>query len=297
MDIIKSLDEYEKELRSKYNRCVKVLSHASADGPAAIGGLIQDASAAPNPHILSDCDPIKVDVSIQEKRHGDKAYYYLRKNYGGEKLREEEYIPKNKKDYISRLLQTHYSSKVVPYYEKQLKIISQLRAAIEKETDAKFYEKLSVESKRFLSPIVPYKPDVINAWQSKPYKRNNYRIEEAIHDSLRGEKLRSKSEVLIANSLFHAGVPYFVEPKMQIGTFSFCPDFLILRLSDYKEIIWEHFGRMSDPIYADSAIRKIQHYEASGYHLGDNFIATFETEKSPLSSRMVDNYIDRIIKI
>lgn len=265
MDFITLLNQYEKEIQEKHQKLTK---------------------------ILSSCDYTPSD-SIQEKRHGDRTYYYKRSNYGGRIPAKEHYIPKANTKLISKLLQMQYAAKTKPYYEKQLKLLHDLQTTLETAVDTRFYERLSDESKHYLSPLVPYQTDIINKWNEMPYVRNQYHIEEAIHDTIRGEKLRSKSEVAIANALFHANLPYKIEPKIIINGQPMYPDFQILRTIDYKEIIWEHFGLMSDPNYADRACKKIQYYELAGYHLGDNFIATFETLQSPLSSRLVDDYINR----
>lgn len=45
---------------------------------------------------------------------------------------------------------------------------------------------------------------------------------------------------------------------------------------------------MSDPEYAEYAIKKIETYAHAGYCSKDNLILTFESNSRPLSSRMIE---------
>lgn len=48
---------------------------------------------------------------------------------------------------------------------------------------------------------------------------------------------------------------------------------------------------MGDPDYTENAVQKIAHYATSGYTLGKNLIATFESATTPLSVKQVQQYI------
>ena len=113
-----------------------------------------------------------------------------------------------------------------------------------------------------------------------------------IHDTIRGEKMRSKSEVMIANSIYRHALPYKPELPLKCKNGrSLYPDFTILDPRTMEEYIWEHFGIMDDPVYAAEACRKIQTYNDEGYVLGRNLICTFETSETPLSSVVIENII------
>jgi len=72
---------------------------------------------------------------------------------------------------------------------------------------------------------------------------------------LKKEKVRSKSEVIIADRLFINAIPYEYERGLivKIPKTAECPetemvwnpDFRVLNVRTGKEYIWEHFGRMS----------------------------------------------------
>ena len=79
------------------------------------------------------------------------------------------------------------------------------------------------------------------------------------------------------------------------GTGMVYPDFTFLSRRTRKEIYWEHDGRMDDPVYARSAVRKIQAYEENGIYPGENLILTFETEKTILDIRIVKGLVERYL--
>lgn len=74
------------------------------------------------------------------------------------------------------------------------------------------------------------------------------------------------------------------------------PDFTILRMSDRREIYYEHLGRMDDEDYANKNTRKINNYNKNGLVLGDNLFVTMETKRNPLDVRVLDNLIQRKFK-
>ena len=71
-------------------------------------------------------------------------------------------------------------------------------------------------------------------------------------------------------------------------------DFTCLRKCDRKEIIWEHFGMMTDPTYAKNAVRKIEMYEKNGYIPGKNIIYTFESAECPLNTLCTDKIVEEM---
>ena len=105
---------------------------------------------------------------------------------------------------------------------------------------------------------------------------------------MRGERVRSKSEQLIADRLYVNGIPYKYECPITLDGITFHPDFTILRLSDRKEIYYEHLGRMDDPNYAEENVYKLNTYARNGLIMGNNLYATFETRNQPLDVSIVE---------
>ena len=70
-----------------------------------------------------------------------------------------------------------------------------------------------------------------------------------IHRTARGEAVRSKSEVIIANLLDAAGVDYRYEEKLEIDGVTKFPDFTIDDDDTGVKYYWEHLGMLSHERY------------------------------------------------
>lgn len=127
-----------------------------------------------------------------------------------------------------------------------------------------------------------------------PYERLNPPEDGILTD--REERVRSKSELIIANALNSQNIPYRYEQKLTIKGRDIYPDFNILNVRKQKEIIWEHFGLMDDPEYVAKTVRKISEYSANGFQIGDNLIVTFENNHTPLNTIQVNYYIKNFLK-
>ncbi|MDR1881957.1 MAG: AAA family ATPase, partial [Prevotella sp.] len=85
-----------------------------------------------------------------------------------------------------------------------------------------------------------------------------------IHVTTKGEKVRSKSEVIIANELYHADIKYVYEKELPLsdGT-KWHPDFT-LRLKNGEEIYWEHLGMLGNRNYNNRWEYKKEIYAKNG---------------------------------
>lgn len=106
-----------------------------------------------------------------------------------------------------------------------------------------------------------------------------------------GEKVCSKSELMIANALQENGIPYHYERPLHLQTGTIHPDFLCLNKRTHEEFIWEHFGMMDDPDYASKAVVRLKWYKNQNYILGKQLVITFETKNEHLGSGDINQII------
>ena len=107
-----------------------------------------------------------------------------------------------------------------------------------------------------------------------------------------GERVRSKSEKIIADKLHALGVPYRYEyPLVLDGNMKIYPDFTMLRMPEREEIYLEHFGLMDDEGYVEKVMWKLNTYERNGIYLGVNLFITYETGRNPLNTKTLDRLI------
>lgn len=139
-----------------------------------------------------------------------------------------------------------------------------------------------------------YEPSgVIKAWSNEQYIKNPSYPEHLLHKSLSGEKLRSKSEVIIANALYMNHIPYRYECQLVLGDVSLHPDFTILHPTTFEIYYWEHFGMMDNPAYRESTFQKMKLYGEHQIYPADRLITTYESESLPLDSEKIQQLIEQ----
>ena len=79
-----------------------------------------------------------------------------------------------------------------------------------------------------------------------------------IHRTRRGELVRSKSEVIVADRLADLNVDYVYEKELTINGVSKFPDFTIEDAESGTTFYWEHCGMLHDPDYSARWEKKLQ---------------------------------------
>ena len=158
-------------------------------------------------------------------------------------------------------------------------------------------ERLAKRVKNFYDPQRDYmnllkdSPDFLPTrwarWAAEPYRHSSRYEENLKHDTKKGDLVRSKSEVLIANALFDAGVPYRYEDALETDTGTIYPDFKCVNVRDGKIRYWEHLGMMDVPDYVDSFHSKLHIYLKEGILPGRQLLFTAETKDAPLKQSEV----------
>ena len=171
------------------------------------------------------------------------------------------------------------------------------------------YEHIPQKRKKLIQPAYLTMEEYAKAWQTVTY--NSLPFDEAVpeHYVSNGQRVRSKSEILIAETLIRENIPFRYEYPVKLKLYTATanveglgniihvhPDFYCLNTRTGKEYIWEHFGMMDDADYASKAIAKLNNYALNGWHYGQNLIATFETHQMTLNSKVVRSFIDVYLK-
>lgn len=146
------------------------------------------------------------------------------------------------------------------------------------------------------TPVVESWEDKLNNWIQEEYEGKEFSPETPIIHTENGERVRSKSEKIIADYLCHKGINYKYEKPIKLRRLGIVhPDFTLLSQKINAEIYWEHFGRMDDPNYASMAVRKIDAYINSGILPGIRLIVTYETSNYPLQMQIVEKILANIL--
>lgn len=128
-------------------------------------------------------------------------------------------------------------------------------------------------------------------WSAASYERNPLHPEQLLHKTVSGERVRSKSEAMIAMLLHLNAIPYRYECALSLGGVTLFPDFTIRHPGTGALYYWEHFGLMDDPAYAKNAGSKLSLYAANGIIPSVHLITTYETKAYPLNAGMIEHLI------
>ena len=158
------------------------------------------------------------------------------------------------------------------------------------------FKTLPQAKKDLIDPRIEITSRFVQQWEDSFNPLYALPQSECRFETDKGHKVRSKSEVIIANKLFSEGIPYVYEQPVVVDGWTIHPDFLILNPRTYQEFIWEHFGLMDDPEYLNHALGKISSFASCGLTSKNNFIFTFESSAKPLDTRMLKFYIEQYLK-
>lgn len=213
----------------------------------------------------------------------------------GEK-KNGEYIPKTNEDLIRRLAQKAYDEKILKLAEKRLSQIKKITRDYAEEEVEKIFLREHIERKKLIQPVEPTWEQQLEKWVSKEYKKKEFQADTPVILTDRGERVRSKSEKILADYFYRNGIQYKYECPLYLKGFGTVhPDFTFLSKKIKQEIYWEHDGRMDDPSYAQNAVRKIQAYEENDIYPGERLILTFETGRTVLDTKMIEKLVSRYL--
>ncbi|MBR5229134.1 MAG: hypothetical protein IKV96_04795 [Firmicutes bacterium] len=236
------------------------------------------------------------------KNHSGYQYYH---RIDANHLRGN-YIPNGNKELACSLAQKDYDQKVLRAVEQELKSIRRFLKGYPKVKVEKVYETLHPERQKMVIPVVEIDEQFVARWEAEEYQGKPFYDGMPELFTAKGERVRSKSEIIIADTLAKAGIPYRYEYPIEINesgvkagwqiTKDYHPDFTVLNLHSRKEMYWEHFGMMDDPEYMERTLKKLHIYEQNGIFIGRNLIATFESRQSPINSQKVMTLINEYLK-
>lgn len=212
---------------------------------------------------------------------------------------KRSYLPKGKTKLIRALAQKKYNVLLLDDFKRQRDALDKLVNSYVPQNGEKTFMSMGVRWRQQIEPLNIPDSDFADLWQNLRYRRKS--IENTGHLTAKGECVRSKSEIIIADVLASLGVPYRYEFPHELNNAesSHCvkvySDFTCLNVRSRKEFVWEHFGMMDDAEYARNAVMKIEMYQNSGYFLGENLIFTMETREKPLNSQMVRKIVKKYL--
>ena len=241
--------------------------------------------------------------SLIVDQSGTTPRYYWRKNQAENK---GSYLGKGDESLTRALAQKGYEQRLLAAAEKEKARLEKVAALYEKgcthtpdghDALAEVYDNLPGARKVLVESFDIDDEEYARRWLTVEYATNGHSFGAGGLYSRTGQQLRSKSEVIIADALDAAGVPYRYEQALFIGGYSPAyPDFTVLNKRTHAEFVWEHLGAMDDPDFCAQALDKLNQYALAGYLPGDKLLVTQESSAVPLDTRVVTAIIERYLK-
>ena len=223
------------------------------------------------------------------RRKNNHFYYSI--EVGG----KENYVSTENEHILSEGMKTCYLARLKPQLEEDLRHIDSMLRWYHPERRSKIYSGMSEGRKRYVKPLYENVEDRLSAFSSVQVPPMVYPGSIASFRTQKGEMVRSKSELYIADALFQNNIPYHYEMRKTVGNQIVYPDFTVMNPRSGRIYIWEHFGRMGDPKYSADTISKINRYTMNGFVHGKNLLMTFESESIPLNPDVVRAIIKRYL--
>ena len=224
--------------------------------------------------------------------------YYLRTN---PKDTRGKYIKAKDKELALRLAQKDYDKSVINGARKEIQLLNYTLTAykrLEKQNHIveKIIENLKPLRQALITPIRLSDQEYAQKWQAVKYPHKDFPNDFPEYYTIRGDRVRSKSEILIADTLFRHNIPYRYEYPLTLKKragepITLFPDFICLDLRTRNEVYWEHFGMMDNPDYIEQLVRKMHLYQSNGIISGQKLITTMETSTFPINSKQIEQII------
>lgn len=212
--------------------------------------------------------------------------------------------PKERGKYISltdnitprNLAQADYLRSVIKAASEELRAVEGILKHYERGTLEDIAGNLHPARKSLVVPVYPSDEEAIAAFLNESYEKMGFAPGAPEFYTTDNERMRSKSEVIIAEHLKKYAIPYQYEYPVWLNDFRIVrPDFRVLNVRTREIFLWEHLGMMDDPEYAETNIKKIEDYGSAGYYQGRKLILTYETRGVPLNSKLVDSIIEQFL--
>ena len=261
------------------------------------------------------------------------------------------YIPHAKLPLARRLAQKDYDTRLIKTLKQEIRALQKYlaqtkggdccktggdssgrgvtdRSGSPGSTLTALYTKLCPARQSLVTPITFTDAQYAAKWQAVSWTGLPFSPDSPDYTTARGERVRSKSEVIIADTLARHGIPYRYEYPLKLnyrrngrgGTSrsdlgdtpthgadtvnsetsyrpgrTVHPDFLCLNVRTRAEFYWEHFGLMDDGDYLERTLVKLKDFADIGLFPGKNLIFTMESASCPLSTRQIENLINEFL--
>ncbi len=205
----------------------------------------------------------------------------------------DRYLSIEEAPLIKALAQKSYDLDLLSHAKQELRILENAAARYPAPVE-QLYDELSELRQDLVKPFVKPDHQLLQEWYARPFKPKPKGDSVPVILTERGERVRSKSEKIIADYYYHHGILYKYECPLRFNTtirgysYEIHPDFTLFSMKHRTEIYHEHLGMMDRSSYYLSRMALLKNYEDNGYLIGERLLITFETEEFSLDFRNLE---------
>ena len=207
-----------------------------------------------------------------------------------------QFIRRENQDFAKSLAQKAYTISFIKAASRQAEELKKLSSSASPRSASLMYhalarpfEKLTPERQALVTPYVLPDDLYIQSFLATEYEKKGFFDGAPVILTENGERVRSKSEKIIADKLSSMGIPYLYECPLYLKKIGWIhPDFTLLDVRERTTVILEHFGLMQDLSYVAQAMRKVDCYIYDGYVPGDRLLITHEGGTQVLDHESLD---------
>ena len=243
---------------------------------------------------------------IRISQNGGHPEYYLVTERGS--LRGK-YLPHSQKTLARQLAQKDYDARLIKLLQKEISALQNyMKQTSNGRAIPELYGSLCPARRSLITPAILTNEQYAARWQDISWTGRPFAPDAPYICTARGERVRSKSEVIIADTLFRHNIPYRYEFPLTLkginpddirrdfgSSITLYPDFLCLNTRTRTEFYWEHFGLMDSTEYSNNAAGKLRLYTENGILAGRNLIITMETQTEPPSIKALEKLIEEFL--
>ena len=243
---------------------------------------------------------------IRISQNGGHPEYYLVTERGS--LRGK-YLPHSQKTLARQLAQKDYDARLIKLLQKEISTLQNyMKQTSNGRAIPELYDSLCPARRSLITPAILTNEQYAARWQDVSWTGRPFASDAPYICTARGERVRSKSEVIIADTLFRHNIPYRYEFPITLkrsnsadirrdfgSSITLYPDFLCLNTRTRTEFYWEHFGLMDSTEYSNNAAGKLRLYTENGILAGRNLIITMETQTEPPSIKALEKLIEEFL--
>lgn len=203
------------------------------------------------------------------------------------------YLSRKKDILLGKLIRKRFISESIPWLQQNIKVLTRTVKSYHPYEPSQICvsgkEIPMIELLKVCEDETFMEKD--EAWLAVSVKHNPKFPERLIQVTTRGDRVRSKSEAIIASFLYSQGIPYCYEAALELDSITFYPDFTIRRPRDGRIIYWEHFGMIGDAGYEKKIESKLRFYREHQITPWNNLLTTYDNPEGGIDLSMVSSAI------